>query len=191
MRNLMLELKKELQGTILDIGGGGEGIIGRLYREQVTAIDNRREELDEAPDGFQKVLMDASKLEYADGSFDHVTFFYTLMYMSEETQHRALHEAARVLKKGGSLHIWDCEIRSAYPEPFCVQVAVCLPDERVSTTYGIIKQDTQSFSTILKSCSEAGLVPVETCEDSGHFYLRCGKKPGVPDIERDVRNGTD
>ena len=40
----MIELKKELNGRILDIGGGGEGIIGRLYREQVVAIDNRQEE---------------------------------------------------------------------------------------------------------------------------------------------------
>ena len=73
-------LKKELAGRILDIGGGGEGVIGRLYREQVTAIDNRQEELDEVPSGFEKVLMDATDLDYADGSFDHVTCFFTLMY---------------------------------------------------------------------------------------------------------------
>ena len=56
-------LKKELSGRILDIGGGGEAVIGRLYREQVTAIDNRQEELDEAPSGFEKVLMDATDLD--------------------------------------------------------------------------------------------------------------------------------
>ena len=33
---------------MLDIGGGGEGVIGRLYGRQVVAIDNRQEELDEA-----------------------------------------------------------------------------------------------------------------------------------------------
>ncbi len=30
----MIELYKELKGTILDIGGGGEGVIGQLYGEQ-------------------------------------------------------------------------------------------------------------------------------------------------------------
>ena len=48
----MLILNKELSGHILDIGGGGEGIIGRLYQKQVIAIDHRQEERDEAPGGF-------------------------------------------------------------------------------------------------------------------------------------------
>lgn len=38
----MIQLNRELAGKILDIGGGGEGIIGRLYGRQVTAIDNRQ-----------------------------------------------------------------------------------------------------------------------------------------------------
>ena len=52
-------VRSELKGTILDIGGGGEGIIGRVYGQQVTAIDNRQEELDGAPDNGHKLLMDA------------------------------------------------------------------------------------------------------------------------------------
>ena len=35
---MIVYLSKEMSGNILDIGGGGESIIGRLYREQVTAI---------------------------------------------------------------------------------------------------------------------------------------------------------
>ena len=44
-----LWLTQELTGSILDVGGGGEGIIGRRYGSAVTVIDNRQEELDEAP----------------------------------------------------------------------------------------------------------------------------------------------
>ncbi len=55
----MIRLIKELDGKILDMGGGGEGVIGRLYREQVTAIDNCQEELDVAPGGYEKICMDA------------------------------------------------------------------------------------------------------------------------------------
>ena len=33
---LNLVLKKTLQGNILDIGGGGEGIMGRIYQAQPT-----------------------------------------------------------------------------------------------------------------------------------------------------------
>lgn len=68
-------LNRTIQGNILDIGCGGKGIIGCLYGEQVTAIDNCREKLDEAPKGFQKVLMDATKLQYENESFDYVTSF--------------------------------------------------------------------------------------------------------------------
>ena len=86
---LNLVLKKTLQGKILDIGGGGEGVIGRIYQAQVTAIDNRQEELDEAPDGFRKLLMDARALAFPDASFDHVTAFYALMYMPKPVHCRA------------------------------------------------------------------------------------------------------
>ncbi len=52
---MKLVLKNELSGSILDIGGGGDGIIGRLYKDSVTAIDNMQEELDEAPNCCKKL----------------------------------------------------------------------------------------------------------------------------------------
>ena len=51
----MITLAQEMKGFILDIGGGGEGIIGRVYGHQVTAIDKCQDELDEAPGGYQKI----------------------------------------------------------------------------------------------------------------------------------------
>jgi ubiquinone/menaquinone biosynthesis C-methylase UbiE len=93
-----IEIIENLNGSILDIGGGGEGVIGQIYGKKVIAIDNRQEELDEAPDCCQKELMDATELLFPDESFDQVTFFYSLMYMTEEIQHRAICEAARVLR---------------------------------------------------------------------------------------------
>ena len=136
----MIILRKELKGSILDIGGGGEAFIGRTYGEQVVAIDHSQEELDEAPSGFKKILMDATDLKYENGHFDNVTFFYTLMYMTASEQAKAISEAARVLKKGGSLAIWDCEITSAYPDPFLVDVDVLMDEHKYHTTYGIVKK---------------------------------------------------
>ena len=49
----------ESEGYILDIGGGGEGVIGRLKGKDVIAIDIRKEELEEAVDGPLKIIMDA------------------------------------------------------------------------------------------------------------------------------------
>ena len=171
----MITLDKELNGKILDIGGGGEGIIGRLYTDQVVAIDICQDELDEAPTGFEKILMDATHLEFKDNSFDHVTSFYTLMFMSTEDQKSAVSEATRVLKNSGELHIWDCDILSAYPEPFCMDVAVQLPDEHISTTYGVGKMDSQDENSIIEMCLNSGLIFVAKKDSKCGFYL-CFRK---------------
>ncbi|MGM9680844.1 MAG: class I SAM-dependent methyltransferase [Eubacteriales bacterium] len=171
---MVLHLLKELSGNILDIGGGGEGIIGRLYREQVTAIDNRQEELDEAPNVCKKVLMDATDLKYEANSFDNVTFFFTLMFMQKEEQRKAIGEATRVLKSGGEIHIWDCNIVSAYPVPFCVDVVVQMPHETINTTYGIGKLDSQDMRSIIKMCEDEGLTLNDQQNDE-YFYLKMKK----------------
>ena len=51
---MKLQLERTLTGRILDIGGGGECVMGRLYGARVTAIDHSREELDEAPNVCEK-----------------------------------------------------------------------------------------------------------------------------------------
>ena len=60
MTSARLRIEKDLIGPILDLGGGGEGVIGQIYRQQAVVIDNRQEELDETPEGPEKLLMDAA-----------------------------------------------------------------------------------------------------------------------------------
>lgn len=62
-------------GGILDIGGGGEGVIGLCYGEKVVAIDLRKDELEQAPDGPLKIVMDAKELSFLEDSFDAVASF--------------------------------------------------------------------------------------------------------------------
>ena len=171
----MISLDKELNGKILDIGGGGEGVIGRLYTDQVVAIDIRQDELDEAPTLFEKIIMDATDLKFKDNSFDHVTSFYTLMFMNTDDQKSAISEAARVLKNHGELHIWDCDILSAYPEPFCLDVSVQLPNEYISTTYGVVKMGSQDEKDIIEMCLKSGLILVAKKHSKYGFYM-CFRK---------------
>ena len=171
----MLSLRKELTGSILDVGGGGEGVIGRLYGPSVTIIDHCQEELDEAPCSCPKLLMDAASLAFADASFENVTFFYSLMYMNRPVQSAALSEAVRVLKPGGRLLLWDCEITSAYPEPFLAELDIRWAQERICTTYGIVKPDPQSMEDFLNLCRGNGLTLLKTETASGHFYLEFRK----------------
>ena len=78
----------QASGYVLDIGGGGEGIIGLLKPAQVVAIDLSARELAQAPPGPLKIVMDATDLKFLDGTFGTATSFFTLMYMKPETQRR-------------------------------------------------------------------------------------------------------
>ncbi len=165
-----IRLQKTLKGNILDIGGGGEGIIGRVYGASVTAIDNRQEELDEAPENCTKLCMDARSLRFADASFAHVTFFFSLLYMDAATQEQAIAEAARVLKPGGSMTIWDAAVVSAYPEAFLVELDIDAGGTHVHTTYGVVKPDgAQNADLFSGICARAGL---RLCarEESGETF---------------------
>ncbi len=165
-----INLDNKIQGTILDIGGGGEGIIGRIYRDQVTAIDNRQDELDEAPEGFQKLLMDARDLGFEDSSFENVTSFYSLMYINKDEHFKVLKEAYRVLKEKGCLYIWDSNIDHA--DPFVVDLNINANGERIKTTYGIYKdqayQDKDYFKLI---CEKIGFDLIEDKSFNNQFYL--------------------
>jgi ubiquinone/menaquinone biosynthesis C-methylase UbiE len=98
-------------GYILDIGGGGEGMIGRLMGSCVIAIDRREDELIEAPDGPLKIVMDARHLTFLDSTFSAATAFFSLMYFDAEVDlQQAFTEASRVLKPGGHFHVWDVDM---------------------------------------------------------------------------------
>lgn len=173
---MTITLNQDLQGRILDLGGGGEGVVGRRWGRQVTAIDNRQEELDEAPDCCAKRLMDAAALDFPDAAFDHVTCFFSLLFMDRDTQARAIREAARVLRHGGCLHIWDALVEQAAPDPFLIDLDIEIAGTPLHTTYGILKEDgAQSAGGFTAMAEAAGLRP-EAAETSGRtFYLRFHK----------------
>ncbi|MGN0746449.1 MAG: class I SAM-dependent methyltransferase [Aristaeellaceae bacterium] len=168
---MTIVLEKELAGSILDLGGGGEGVIGRVYGAQVTAIDVSRDELDEAPGDCRKLVMDATAMTFPDSSFDHVTSFYTLMYMTVTEQRAALKEAARVLRPGGTLHVWDAAFPAPCPEPFLAEMDIDAAGVPVHTTYGIIKREGQSADSIAAMAEEAGLAPAGRETRQKHFTL--------------------
>jgi SAM-dependent methyltransferase len=129
----------EAQGFILDIGGGGEGVIGQLKGAQVVAIDPSRRELAEAANGPLKVVMDARDLQFLDGAFNTATAFFTLMYIPADDHRQVLEEIYRVLAPGGRLLIWDAVIPAPIEEGKDVAVfplSVHLPDREIGTGYG-------------------------------------------------------
>ncbi len=128
------------EGFILDIGGGGEGIIGQLKGAQVVAIDPIRRELAESPDGPLKIVMDGSDLKFLDGAFQNVTAFFAFMFMPLNLHEKVIAEACRVLAPGGHFRVWDVVVppKAEHTEAFfAFHLEVSLPDRQVSTGYGL------------------------------------------------------
>lgn len=129
----------EMRGSIIDLGGGGEGVIGQVLGRSVTAVDIRQDELEEAPDGPFKVVADARALPFENERFYCATAFYFLMYLKPEDYRAVIAEASRVLKTGGRLVIWDTVIPKAEvanEQLFVVPVQIELPKKKDFTAYG-------------------------------------------------------
>lgn len=178
MDKQMIDLREvSLQGRILDIGGGGEGVIARHAGDQVIAIDIRLEELLESPDIGLKIVMDATELKFLDNTFDVVTCFYSLMYMSEKTVNKCLEEALRVLKPGGCLWIWDTEMPwEKTADAFVVYLDITLASGHITPGYGVGWHRGQSYDSIAGICDKIGFVSTQGAGDGKKIFLQAWKK---------------
>jgi len=168
-------------GHILDIGGGGEGIIGLLKGKDVIAIDIRRRELEEAAEGALKIVMDARNLQFLDGAFYTATAFFSLMYLKESDDYKKVFdEVFRVLRSGGRFLIWDTNIseRPDVPQPsYVVVLTVRVKEQEIETGYGQPwppeAHDLSFYESLARECG----FQVESYETEGHFFLLRLQKP--------------
>lgn len=142
----------ELKGKILDIGAGGEGVIGQIYPEAI-GIDPDRRELEESPAEQLKIVMDGRDLGFLDETFDTVTIFFTMMYIRPEDHLKVFEEAYRVLKPGGELHLWYLTMGQPDEETYglILHLEIELLKGMIQTGYGARwnrKQDDDSFSEL-------------------------------------------
>lgn len=166
-----IDLKEFSQGgRILDIGGGGEGIIGQLLGEMVVAIDSRDDELKEAAEGPLKIIMDARELKFLNETFDGITSFFTLMYIEKEYHYKVFEEIYRVLKDEGQFTIRDATIpkySGGTKDIFLVPLEVNLKDKKISTTYGVLW---------------------DKAEQDINYYIELGKAVGFEVIMKEEMN---
>ena len=144
-------------GLILDIGGGGEGIIGKLNGRKVVAIDTRIEELTETKNDSMKIVMNATDLNFIPSSFALATSFFSFMYIKNENHPKIFKEIGRVLKRRGRFLIWDVKIPPKHVEKpiFALFLQISLPTAQVETGYGVKwehkEQDLKYFKELATS----------------------------------------
>jgi len=171
----------QTEGWILDLGGGGEGIIGQLKGSQVVAIDPVKNELLEAPDGPLKIIMDARKLEFLDESFNMVTAFFTLMYIPAADHPGVLREAWRVLRPSGKMLIWEAALPTRMDQTnefVAFYLEIQLPYQEVQTGYGTkwpaVELD-KSYYQNLAEQTGFKILQSESQTDRGVFFLELQK----------------
>ena len=170
----------EAEGYLLDVGGGGEGVIGQLKGEQVIAIDRRKSELEEAPPGGLKIVMDATDLQFLDQTFSTATAFFTLMYIRERAVcARVFAEVFRVLLPGGQFLIWDGVIPTRLEtdqEIVAFSLTVRLPDREIKTGYGTRWPDEEkNLAYYLDIATAAGFEVVRQEIQDTLFYVELRK----------------
>jgi len=143
-------------GYVLDLGGGCRGTIVRIKGEQVVAIDISMRELNEAPGGFLKILMDASDLKFPDKSFRTVTAFFALMFMKPEIHQKVFAEAYRVLAPCGELLIWDASIPRAGEgdNSFTIYLHTKLPKDTIDYGYSVLRLAMERDPSYYRSLAE-------------------------------------
>ncbi|TFG16246.1 MAG: class I SAM-dependent methyltransferase [Promethearchaeota archaeon] len=168
-----------LKGRILDIGGGGEGIIGQLKGAQVVAIDLRASELMEAADGdYLKVIMDAKDLKFLNEYFDTVTAFFSLMYVPTSDREIIFKEAYRVLKKRGEFVVWDLiipEKGDIAKEYYGISLSIATAEKKISTGYAIRWNKQQNYELYTELGKKIGLVVKDHHVDENTFFIRYEK----------------
>jgi SAM-dependent methyltransferase len=168
------------QGLILDIGGGGEGVIAQLKGQQVVAIDLSKRELDEAPGKpLLKVVMDARDLKFTDASFPTATVFFTFMYIDPADHEKVFREIHRVLQPGGRMLVWD-PIFPAANDPAHAGIRfplhIKLPAKEIDTAYGVRFRDGQAMDHFVALAEQTGFAVVSRRNEAGWFFLELEKK---------------
>jgi len=165
------------EGFILDIGGGGEGVIGRLHGSRVVVIDKRLDELEETRNEALKIVMNATDLKFLPATFPDATAFFTLMYIPEADLPGVFSEAYRVLSPGGRLHLWDAVIPAEAGDKmyYVIPLKIVLPDETIETGYGV-KLKGQTLQTVQAMAHEAGFVTVSETPGDTTFHLELEKE---------------
>jgi ubiquinone/menaquinone biosynthesis C-methylase UbiE len=165
-------------GLILDVGGGGEGLVSRIEGAKVCAVDIRMSEIREAqihqpPSNW--FVADGQHLCFRDGIFGVVTMWFSLGYMSGWSMKKnVLEEFHRVLVKEGKLSILASKIPKE-SERLIFWGNFTLPDGSVSQVgYGVRGGQDQTLDRIVQLLESIGF-KVKSQDNEVWFEIQASK----------------
>lgn len=169
----------DMHGRILDIGGGGEGVIGQFKGDQVVAIDPSKRELKEAPKSKAlNIVMDAKDLKFLDETFDSVSIFFTMMYIPLKDHKKIFKESYRVLKPNGELFLWDLiipERKMVEKEIYVILLKIKIDQKIVDSGYGTKWEKEQDAYSFLKLGEDVGFEVLEQKIEEDMFFIKYKK----------------
>lgn len=161
------------KGRIIDIGGGGEGVIAQAGGAKTNVVDKHLSEIHEAKGkapNAQWMVADAARLPYENNCFDNATAFFSCMYMPNAIKENIFRETQRVLKKGGEFWIWDAQM-TATQQIFALRLQVDFPENTIRTIYGV-KAKEQSVTSICELLQQVGFETAVISKQKHWFLIK-------------------
>jgi ubiquinone/menaquinone biosynthesis C-methylase UbiE len=164
---------------VLDVGAGGEGLAARIGKEQVYGIDIRVSEIKEVKSknvDCNWVVCDARKLCFKNETFDLITAWFSLMYITRtEDKTQVLSECKRTLRKGGVLNIKDANV-DVLEDVFVLNAQFKLCNgELVNTSYGVSGSQKQNKDLFKIELTKLGFRILEEEAKEYWFTITCKK----------------
>ncbi len=165
---------------ILDVGGGGEGLVARVAGSRVCVVDSNIDKIREARIHEEQANWfncDGASLCFKDASFDLATLWFSLGYMrSWHVKEQVLKETYRVLRDDARLSIWagriDCD-----EQGFLLRTDIIFPDGTVSRFgFGVAGQQNQTLETVSKTLDSLGFHIERSWEEGYVFYIDSRKE---------------
>jgi len=160
-------LHEQLSGSVLSVGGLWAGAKLDDARFEVTVLDVSARMLEPyASRGLRTVLGDARDMNVDSGSYDHVVFPLVLHHLtgrgsrdSRRFARRALAEAERVLKEGGTIWVKEIVVPSAV---YGAELGLAHVTKRVLRRHGVPLVVLHSLHFWISSLKEAGFANVSS-----------------------------
>lgn len=177
----MIELNElPAKGRIIDVGGGGQGLVSKIRGSQVCAVDIDMNKIREAQIyDFEShwLLADGRALSFKDASFDTATLWFSLGFIHDRSaKEQVMDEIFRVLRSDGLVSILAATIDCS-EERFVLRGQFSFPDGTISQmSYGLAGRQKQTIETVDALLEQANFRKL-TVEDNGYWFKIAARKP--------------